>query len=46
MSLRNTEWPMVITLLACFSASIYIEGAEAKSTKSLHDDWKVLCIER
>ena len=36
---------MVITLLACFAASSYIEVAEAKSTKSLQKDWKVLCIE-
>ena len=45
MRLRNTEWPKVITLLACFAASSYIEGAEAKSTKSFQDDWKVLCVE-
>ncbi len=48
MRLRNTEWPKVITLLACIAASSYIEGAEAKSTesnKSFQDVWKVLCIE-
>ena len=45
MKLRNTEWPKLITLLTCFAASSYIEGAQAKSTKSLQNDWKVLCTE-
>ncbi len=45
LSKSNTEWPKVITLLACFAASSYIEVAEAKSVKSFQDDWKVLCIE-
>ena len=48
MRLRNTEWPKVITLLACIAASSYIEGAEANSTesnKSFQDVWKELCIE-